>query len=87
MDSGFVLTVALLFIVFFIVYRNIQKGKRQKHETEFLRKLKNDYDTALRSGDKAKALELGRNYYRYKRNHELTIYDEQAIANDLSAMK
>ena len=50
--------------------------------------LKKAYDDALKSGDKALALEKGRAYYASKRESgKLTIYDEQAIQNDLSAMR
>ena len=49
--------------------------------------LKRQYDIDLASGNKSKALSSGRAYYKAKRgNGQLTIYDEQAIANDLSAM-
>lgn len=49
--------------------------------------LKRQYDNDLASGNKSKALISGRAYYKAKRgNAELTIYDEQAIANDLAAM-
>lgn len=49
---------------------------------------KEAYDKALQSSDKADALKKGRLYYSWIRdNNTLTIYDEQAITNDLSAMK
>lgn len=49
--------------------------------------LKRQYDNDLASGNKSKALISGRVYYKAKRgNGELTIYDEQAIANDLATM-
>ena len=49
--------------------------------------IKIDYDIAIRSGDKELALKLGREYYSTLRGGKLSIYDEQAIANDLSTMK
>lgn len=52
-----------------------------------LKKIKEAYDKALKSSDKNQALEAGRRYYRSIRGGNLTIYDEQAIANDLNAMK
>ncbi|GAA4748935.1 hypothetical protein GCM10023229_31970 [Flavisolibacter ginsenosidimutans] len=70
-----------------LIYRSFGKGKKADHEAEFLAKLEQQYKEALRSSDKHRALELGRNYYRYKRNGELTVYDEQALANDLATMK
>jgi len=51
-----------------------------------LSRLKQNYKDALNSYDKAKALQAGRNYYSYLRGGKLTIYDEQAITNDLMTM-
>lgn len=51
------------------------------------KKLKEEYDEALRGTDKKNALEAGRKYYRSLRGGNLTIYDEQAITNDLNTMK
>jgi len=50
-------------------------------------KLKSEYDEALSGTDKAKALKVGRAYYSALRSGNLTIYDEQAITNDISAMR
>jgi len=50
------------------------------------------YEQSLKGKDKAKALELGRNYYRILRAGPFalygtrTIFDEQAISNDIAAM-
>ena len=53
-------------------------------ETERLRIA---YEEALAGTDKADALEKGRDYYRAQRGDgSLTLYDEQAIANDLETM-
>lgn len=49
-------------------------------------KLYNEYMNALSEQDKQKALEAGRKYYRHMRFGRLTVYDEQAISNDLSVM-
>ena len=51
--------------------------------------LKSAYDRALKGTDKAAALQAGRAYYAALRGpgKTLTIYDEQAIANDISTMK
>ncbi|CCH54519.1 hypothetical protein BN8_03699 [Fibrisoma limi BUZ 3] len=57
-----------------------QKRSRQEDQ------LREAYHQALRSGDKALALQRGRDYYGFMRRGKLTIYDEQAIANDLSTM-
>ncbi len=43
------------------------------------------YNAAKASGDRTKALETGRAYYKRRRG-KLSMHDEQAIANDLSAM-
>ncbi|MBC7554353.1 MAG: hypothetical protein H7257_10280 [Taibaiella sp.] len=42
---------------------------------------------ALLGTDKGEALRKGRLYYSCIRKGSLTIYDEQAIANDLTTMK
>jgi hypothetical protein len=49
--------------------------------------LKSEYDEALKGSDKAKALKAGRAYYSALRSGNLTIYDEQAINNDISTMR
>ena len=74
--SGFILGVAIL-VAIVLYARN--KNRKQK-------RLKEAYDDALRSGDKRKALEAGRAYYSFLRSGKLTMYDEQAINNDLIAM-
>lgn len=45
------------------------------------------YDKAIIDGDKTLALKLGREYYSIKRGGILSIYDKQAITNDLSTIK
>lgn len=50
--------------------------------------LKRQYNNDLANGNKSKALISGRAYYKSKRGSgELTIYDEQAITNDLLTMR
>ena len=56
-----------------------------EHEAEADR-LESLYRIALEGSDKGYALELAREYYAFKRGGSLTIYDEQAIANDISTM-
>lgn len=63
-----------------------------KHAREFriekTQKLLSEYKEALAGSNKQNALQRGRAYYAYVRdNGQLTIYDEQALANDLAAMK
>ncbi|MBA4851676.1 hypothetical protein [Emticicia sp. BO119] len=67
--------------------RNEKLKALQESYDNALKTLKESYEAALKSEDKAKALEAGRKYYSFKRNGELTIYDEQAITNDLMTMK
>jgi hypothetical protein len=53
-----------------------------------LKRLWSGYQKALSGSDKRLALNAGRNYYsRLRGGGILTIYDEQAISNDLSTMK
>ena len=57
-----------------------------------IKKYYSEYQNALHSGDRVNALYLGRRYYARVRGNvfgsgNLTIYDEQAIANDLTIMK
>lgn len=62
-------------------YLNIQWKKEMAKRREI-------YDRALSGTDKKAALEAGRAYYIATRyGNAITIYDEQAIANDLSVMK
>ena len=62
----------------FILYCKAEKEKEE---------LRISYTNALKSGNKKRALELGREYYASLREDgRLTIYDEQAIQNDLLSM-
>ncbi len=78
-------------IVFIAVIILVMVGKRAYYELKTrpqqIKLSKQLYDEALKSGDKRDALEKGRLYYSWMRNGDLTIYDEQAISNDLSTMK
>lgn len=52
-----------------------------------LEALKQTYHEALKGNDKRLALETGRAYYSaLRKGKTLTMYDEQAITNDLSTM-
>ena len=44
------------------------------------------YNAARANGDREKALETGRAYYKRRRG-KLSMYDEKAIADDLNTMK
>jgi len=49
--------------------------------------LKKNYELALQGNNKQHALAAGRAYYSsIRKDNKLTIYDEQAIANDISVM-
>jgi hypothetical protein len=70
--------ILIIGILIVSVFLHIRKNKD-------LAKLWETYNIARASGDKARALEAGRAYYSRRRG-KLSIYDEQAIANDLSTM-
>ena len=44
------------------------------------------YDIAKLTGDKGKALQAAKEFYKRKKG-KLTVYDEQIIANDLNNLK
>lgn len=71
--------IGIIVVIGVIVYlvNNSKSDKSQELYTTYRR--------ALASKNKAAALEAGRAYYRFKRKDGLSIYDEQAIANDLLA--
>lgn len=71
--------VALLTVIIYEVYR---KGKNALIAEKW-----KAYRNAIESGNKQAALNAGRAYYAELRGGELTMYDEQAIANDLSTIK
>ena len=49
-------------------------------------KIKELYESSLKSGNKKFALECGRIYYASLRGGTLSIYDEAALTNDLATM-
>lgn len=64
-----------------IVWAVIHKKRKQE-------RLRAAYYLALQGTNKAEAVRLGRLYYGSLRpNGQPTIYDEQAITNDLQTMK
>ena len=68
-------------VIALLIWANISKSNK-------LKELKENYDNALRGTDRKTALDAGRAYYSaLRKDSKLTIYDEQAIINDLSAMK
>lgn len=93
--SSIAFNVFLLVVLSGALYFMIRKHQKEKAEhdelirknQEFANDLERAYRTALRGTDRIKALELGRQYYSNKRGGALTIYDEQALTNDLSTMR
>ena len=73
------------FLVFLIVIVGIfLAGAKSKANAENKRL----FHEALQGDDKAKALALGRKYYSGIRSDgKLTVYDEQALTNDLATMQ
>ncbi len=63
------------------------KNTTETIKIDKLHELKTAYESALTGNNKRVALDAGRAYYSESReNKALTVYDEQAIANDLSTM-
>ncbi len=100
MDTKLImLMIALIVIagiVFYFLYRAYQKKLKEmaeplktfeQKEIEFDAELRHEYSSALQSGDKEKALVLGRKYYQSLRRGEPSEDDEKAISKDLSVMK
>ncbi len=72
------LIVAILFVV---IFKNVRHNARMAN-------LWDDYQKALASGDKEKALAAGRAYYAlYRRGAPSRASDEVAIANDINKMR
>lgn len=62
--------------------------EKSKYETLIRKKqIESDYKEAIKGSDKVEALKLGREYYASLREDgRVTIYDEQAITNDINSM-
>jgi len=74
-----ILVIVIIAIVLAIIV-SVYKAKERK-------RLHQAYRTALSGTDKRTALAAGRAYYSaLRKGGSLTIYDEQAITNDLSTM-
>jgi hypothetical protein len=76
--------VIFLGVIGFLAYSRFNRGRT-------IKRLREEYNEAIHSGDRHKALNLGRGYYAKTRSGffgfgrgRLTIYDEQALTNDLS---
>lgn len=75
------ITLASSFILLRYIYRGI-KGRRILKE-----RLTREYRQALNGTNRQKALASGREFYKFFRSDgKLTVYDEQAIDNDMKMM-
>lgn len=76
--------IVFALIFFAILLVAIMNGRSESRK---LALLKTRYDQALKGTNRREALQAGRNYYSaLRKGKTLTIYDEQAITNDLSTM-
>jgi hypothetical protein len=72
-----IIVVAIIAIIIMVANNNKKK----------IAALKLRYEESLEGKDKRAALDAGRAYYSaLRKGKTLTIYDEQAITNDLSTM-
>lgn len=79
---------AFIVIIGLIVFFSWRYVSKQNKRDKRILMLKQSYNDALSETDKKDALDKGRLYYSALRKKGiLTIYDEQAITNDLSSMK
>lgn len=79
-------TIITVFVVLIAVFVLIWATGNNSNEKE-IERLKLEYESALSGTHKKVALKAGRLYYAIARkNKALTIFDEMAIANDLSTM-
>jgi hypothetical protein len=78
---GLLLAIAIIVAIIIAIIKANQNKARK------LQELKLNYERSLKGTNKKTALNAGRAYYSALReNKTLTIYDEQAITNDLSTM-
>ena len=82
MDGSILVFIGIALVMYFLYNLYHNRGRKA-----LLKKKREAYIKAIKSGDKTKALDAGRDFYSFKRKGRLTIYDEQAINNDLSIMK
>jgi hypothetical protein len=83
MDKGIIFFCVTIIIVVAVIFFYSRHPKRYN---KVLQELKQSYEHELRHGTKQSALQVGRNYYAALRGGRLSVYDEQAIANDISTM-
>lgn len=74
--------IVIAIILFILIAVLVASGKSKR-----LAGLKQQYGKALQGSNRKAAPDAGRAYYAALRNDKaLTVYDEQAIANDLNTM-
>lgn len=73
----------LVFIVCWIIYKYFIGTDKDR---KAIAAIKAQYEKALQDKDKRAALTLGRQYYSKLRRGRLTIYDEQALTNDIASI-
>jgi len=76
----FLFIAGLATIIVLLIINSNGKAKQRA-------KLRKQYQDALNGTDKGAALKAGRAFYSDLRDGKLTIYDEQAITNDLASMR
>lgn len=82
-----IVSIVLLLAVVVGIIIIVTSGNNANSLENELERLEFEYETALLGLDKRAALKAGRLYYAMRRKDKtLSIYDEQAIANDLSTM-
>lgn len=84
-DQKTILVLIGLIVSVIALYYLITLSNRQRKKQ--VSALYQQYQQAIKGGDRQAALQAGRRYYSACRGGRLTIYDEQAITNDLAAMK
>lgn len=77
----------IVIILIGIVLMALRDNKDNASYREKVKHMQHLYDAALKGKDRKAALEAGRSYYSIARKGGApTLYDEQAMANDLSTM-
>lgn len=77
----FIIGLIIIAVIIAVVFTS------HPNETQQPEQLKLAYEQSLKGNSKKTALDAGRAYYSaLRKDKALTIYDELAIANDLSAM-
>jgi len=78
---AFITVVVVL--IFFALWWYLNSFRKDQ---KLIAERKQAYDQAIQEGKKRLALQIGREYYAALRGGRLTIFDELAIANDLSTI-